>query len=597
MDDAMKPARAWRDELAAAPPDPAIELIEGRGGEATLRAGKVFLHSRYRPEEEAARLIDAANLNLKRPILVVGLGLGYHVAELLRRGADEVAVVEPDRTVAKYALDATPLRDADLLLGIGEPDAIAETGAFIEFARRAPQLFIHPPTARIHPEFAEAIGRHLTQAALGHQRLHIAIVGPMYGGSLPIAGYLDRAFRKLGHETCYVDNSAAWDLYGKVKSSVKNKQASNQLGTMLTNYLSEWSYARVSEFAPDICIAIAQAPVNKQFPLRLMKQDVVTAFWYVENWRHLPYWKDIAACYDYFFHIQPGEFETKLDAAGCRAHAVVQTGCDPELHRPVELSADERREYECDLSFAGAGYYNRIQMFRGLLDYHFKIWGVSWGARELQPLLCRPEECFSSEQFTKVVAGSKINLNLHSSAFHDGVDPACDAINPRVYEIAACGGFQLCDPCVGLDGLYDFETELPVYRDLTELRAKIDYFLAHPEERAEFAARARARALRDHTYEKRAQQMLDLMLERYGARILRKGIRVQRTMAEVADRVGRGTPLGAYLESLQPDLPFTHENINAQLAGKREPKTHPEQVFTYLREVREFADKLFEMQQ
>jgi len=342
---------------------------------------------------------------------------------------------------------------------------------------------------------------------------------------------------------------------------------------------------------------MAQAPVGPKFPLRLAKEGIVTAFWYVENWRHLPYWQDIAAYYDYFFHIQPGEFEEKLAEVGCPAHAYVQTGCDPAVHRPVELTGDEEREFACDISFAGAGYYNRVQMFSGLTDYKFKIWGVNWPGRELQPLLCRPGERFTAERFAKIVAGSKISLNLHSSATHEGVDSKCDAINPRVFEIAACGGFQLCDPCVGLDQLFDFESELPVYRDLTELRAKIDYFLAHPDERAQTAARARERALRDHTYQNRAQQMLDLIIERYGARILRKGVRVQRTVAEMAERIGRDTPTGQYLASLPPDLLFTHENVNAQLTKPHADLTYPEKVFVYLREVRDFAETLLALRE
>lgn len=593
----MKLAREWQDILAELKTGEGVELVEGRGGEPTLKVGNVYLHSRYRPREEAVRLIDSAELDLKRPVLVVGLGLGYHVAELLKRGVADIAVVEPDRGVAKLALEADILGRQDILLGVGEADAIADTDGFRAFAARSPQVLVHPPTARLDARFADAIIARVSKAALGAQRLHIAVVGPMYGGSLPIAGYLERAFRKLAHQTLFVDHSQAWPLYEDLTETVKTKRASNQLGAMFTNFLSEWTYARVVEFAPDICIVIAQAPVGPKFPLRLAKEGIVTAFWYVENWRHLPYWQDIAPYYDCFFHIQPGEFENKLTEIGCPAHAHVQTACDPEVHRPVELTADEQREFGCDVSFAGAGYHNRIQVFRGLTDYNFKIWGVNWPARELQPHLCRREQRFDAAQFARIVAGSKINLNLHSSATHEGVDPKCDAINPRVFEIAACGGFQLCDPCTGLDALFDFDTELPVYRDLNELRQKIDYFLAHPDQRTQIATRARERVLRDHTYEKRAQQMLDLVLETYGARILRKGVRVQRTVAEVADRIGSDTPLGQYLASLPSDLLFTHENINPRLPRMGAELSYPDEVFIYLREVREFAETLLEMQE
>lgn len=586
----------WLERFPEATPTAHIEIVEGRGGERTLKIRNVFMHSRYNPREEAARLIDSAELDFARPVLVLGTGLGYHVRELLDRGAS-VAVIEPDAAVARLAIEHL-LRDTNVLIGIppGEPganpEAVAGDPAFIEFAARIPQILIHPPTAKLYPEFCDAMIHALTRAALDTQRLRIAVVGPMYGGSLPIAGYLESAFRALGHVTLLVDNSAAWPLYQQMTDTVKTKGSSKQLGDMQAHVLNEWTYARTIEFAPDIVIVMAQAPVNRNFPLRLAKEGVVTAFWYVENWRHLPYWKDIAPCYDYFFHIQPGEFEDQLSRAGCRRFAFVQTGCDPEIHKPIELSDEERAEFACDLSFAGAGYYNRVQMFKGLTDYNFKIWGVDWYAQELATLVQRPGQRFTPELFAKIVSASKINLNLHSSTVHDGVDPNCDAINPRVFEIAACGGFQVCDPAVGLDQLFDFDTELPVYRTLPELRASIDHFLAHPEERAAFAHRARQRALRDHTYTKRAQQMLDLIIEHYGPRIVRKGIKIQRTVAEMAERVGRDTPLGEYLASLPRDLLFTHENINHQLVTATNKLTYPEKVFAYLREVRNFAETL-----
>ena len=591
----MKPARDWSAELENTPARKGVERIEGRNGEPTLRIDNVFLHSRYNPREEAERLVASAALDSTRPVMLVGVGLGY-VVEALKKEGITVAAVEPDPLVARYAVEGL-LHDAETLLGVGDADTIAATDNFRKFAAQMPQVLVHPPTVRLYPQFADAIMTKLTEASLTKQRLRIAIVGPMYGGSLPIAGYLERAFRQLGHQVLNVDNSTAWPLYQNVSGGIETKRAKQQLTNMLTTFLAEWSYARAAEFSPDICIVIAQAPVGPTFPQRLAKEGVVTAFWYVENWRHLTYWKDIAPHYDCFFHIQPGEFERQLNSIGTPCHAYVQTACDPELHKPVELSAEEHEIYDCDLSFAGAGYFNRVQLFKGLTDYNFKIWGVDWGARELAPLLRNPGARFTYEDFTRIVAGSKINLNLHSSMSHDGVDPKADAINPRVFEIAACGGFQLCDPCIGLDTLFDFDTELPVYRNITELRGKIDYFLTHPDERKQFVDRAREHALREHTYIHRAQQMLDVVLGQYGGRLLRKGIRVQHTNGEMVERLGLNSELGAFLNTLPPDLLFTHENINAQIAPGtgRAGMSYSEGLFTYLREVRSFAETLLGM--
>lgn len=592
----MRSLADWQAELVRVDIPAHVALMPGRHpSEPSLKVHGVSLHSRYQPSEEAARLADSAALDLKRPILILGLGLGYHAAEWLARGAEDVMVIEPLHAVAKLALESGPASIRALPICIGDAESLADNPDFRAMAAKRPQLFVHPPSARAHPEVMQAIVEAVSRTALGDLRLHVAIVGPMFGGSLPIAGYLDRAFQALGHRTLYVDTSLAWPFYKHMTESVENRHASNQLGDLFANVLSEWCYARVAEFAPEICIVMAQAPVNRGFPIRLNREGIVTAFWYVENWRHFPYWRDIAPLYDYFFHIQPGPFEQMLDEAGCPAHAYIPTACEPESHRPVVLSTEDRHEYACDLSFAGAGYANRLSVFSALTDYNFKIWGVNWPAPELARHIKRPDERFDADRFAKIVAGSKINLNLHASATHDGVDPDADAINPRVFEIAACGGFQLCDPCAGLDRLFDFETELPVYKTVPELRARIDYFLAHPEARAEVARHARIRVLRDHTYVQRAQQMLDAILPRYGARILQKGVRIEKTMAEIIEMAGSASELGKWLGGLPPGEMFTYETICARINRPVSASPEPEKVFAYLREVRQFAEQMMQM--
>jgi spore maturation protein CgeB len=590
----MKRPAEWRNELAGLASDPRLELLPGRGGLPTLKIGDALLHSQYRPVEEAERLIESAQLDLERPILVLGLGLGYHVQALHSRGAD-VAAIEFDPGIVRLACEHA-LRDSTTPIALGNKNELLRDPELLAFLERAPQILVHPPSANAHGEAFAELEKAIVEHTLGQRRLSIVVVGPMYGGSQPIAMYLHRAFESLGHRTLFVDTSTAWPLYESMRASVKTKSAQDQLADLLVNWTSQWAYARVAEFTADICIVLAQAPVGREFPVRLAKDGVVMAYWFVENWRHMAYWRQIAPLYDGFFHIQPGDFEQALESIGCTNHAYVQTACDPELHKPVELTTHEQKRYGADVSFAGAGYYNRTQLFQGLTDYDFAIWGVDWGIRELNAHVRDPDKRFTHETFCKIAAATKINLNLHSSTTHPGVNPDCDAINPRVFEIAACGAFQLCDPAKGLDTLFDPERELPVYRDLAELRAKLDYFLEHEDERREIAVRARARALRDHTYVHRAKQMLAFLVERHGTRILKKGVIKQHTCAEMVERVGRDTDLGRYLSTLPPETPFTQETINGQLTTARTKLTHAEKVFVFLREMRAAAERLLAAQ-
>lgn len=583
----------WRAMLATHPVSADRVVEVGRTGSPTLRAGSIQMHSRYNPEEEARRLVDSARLDEGRPVLVIGCGLGYHILELLARG-HAVMVIESELDIVKLAVDG-PLAGAGCTIGAGPVPKDSLPIELTTFMLSNPHVLVHPPTAQLHRDDVDGALEALYEGALSGTHLNIAVVGPMYGGSLPIAGYLARAFEKLGHRVRLVDHESAWPLYEKLQASVTGREPQSQLTSMYTNFLSEWTYAQVAEFNPEVCIVLAQAPVAPNFADRLRKNGIVTAFWYVENWRHLPYWRDIAPYYDFFFHIQPGEFETKLDEAGCRHHAFVQTACDPALHCAVSLTPDEQQHFGCDLSFAGAGYYNRVELFKGLSDYNFKIWGVNWTDRYVAQRLVDGETRFDAETFMKIVAASKINLNLHSSTSKPGVDPDCDAINPRVFEIAAAGGFQLCDPCIGLDTLFDFKAELPIYRDLKELRERVDYYLARPEERAVIAKAAQRRVLAEHTYEHRATSMLGHIFRAHGAVILQRGIRAHRTIGEMKIRLDSSDALRQWLDHFPEDTPFTYETLTSLSLPKGKGHLYPEQVIAYMRQVKQDADAVLKL--
>jgi hypothetical protein len=49
----------------------------------------IYLHSRYRPVEEAQKLIDAVPVDDRAMFHVCGFGLGYHVEALFDRAGDE----------------------------------------------------------------------------------------------------------------------------------------------------------------------------------------------------------------------------------------------------------------------------------------------------------------------------------------------------------------------------------------------------------------------------------------------------------------------------------------------------------------------------
>ena len=70
-----------------------LDLVTSKKGTLSLKVtgedGRSrTLHSLYDPEKEARALVDACSFEGESLIVVLGLGLGYHVVELARRFPD-----------------------------------------------------------------------------------------------------------------------------------------------------------------------------------------------------------------------------------------------------------------------------------------------------------------------------------------------------------------------------------------------------------------------------------------------------------------------------------------------------------------------------
>jgi spore maturation protein CgeB len=81
----------------------------------------------------------------------------------------------------------------------------------------------------------------------------------------------------------------------------------------------------------------------------------------------------------------------------------------------------------------------------------------------------------------------------------------------RVYLMLGFGAFLLHPYCTDLAKEYVEGKELVFYRDRSDLHDKVAYFLAHPEERLAIAQAGYERTLRDHTYTKRCERLIELV--------------------------------------------------------------------------------------
>lgn len=345
-------------------------------------------------------------------------------------------------------------------------------------------------------------------------KLRVMVVLPMYGGSLPVGRYCATALSRLGHLVECFEAPAFHGAYTALKDLRVSGERLEHLENSFLQVVSQAVLAKVESFEPDLVLALAQAPLSRAVLRKLRKDGVVTAMWFVEDFRLFTYWQSFAPYYDFFAVIQKEPFLTQLAGIGQPNALYLPLAADPEFHRPLELSTVERRRWGSDVSFMGAGYPNRRLAFRQLLRHDFKIWGSDWDG---DPVLAAhvqlggaridPADC------VRIFNATKVNLNLHSSIDTGKLVSQGDFINPRTFELAACGAFQLTDGRALLPEAFAAD-EIATFGGMDELLALIDYYLARPEEREVVAARARQRVLREHTYEQRMASLIAFVRER-----------------------------------------------------------------------------------
>ena len=344
--------------------------------------------------------------------------------------------------------------------------------------------------------------------------LRILVVLPLYGGSLPIGRYAASALADMGH---LVETFEAPDFNAAYDSLKKLKVTTDRLGYLQNSFLnvvSQSVLAKVETFEPDLVLSMAQAPLNHQALKRLRREGVTTAMWFVEDFRLFTYWKSFAPFYDVFAVIQKEPFFEELEAIGQPNALYLPLAALPDFHRPAELSSVEKRKFGSDVSFMGAGYPNRRIAFRELVGHDLKIWGTEWeGDHVLMPLVQMGGARVSSEDCVKIFNATTINLNLHSSVQAKELVTGGDFINPRTFELAACGAFQLVDRRTLMTDAFA-DDELATFGSMDELKEKITYFLEHPEQRESFIRKGRERVLREHTYQARMQTLLEFTAER-----------------------------------------------------------------------------------
>ena len=134
------------------------------------------------------------------------------------------------------------------------------------------------------------------------------------------------------------------------------------------------------------------------------------------------------------------------------------------------------------------------------------VWGYgAWSLPETSSLRQRHHGDVWGLRMYEVLRQSKIVLNHHIGIARNAAN------NMRLYETTGVGGFLLTDNKDNLTELFAPGEEVVAYNSPEECVEMIDYYLVHEDERRRIAQAGQARTLRDHTYDRRTEELVDIV--------------------------------------------------------------------------------------
>jgi len=300
--------------------------------------------------------------------------------------------------------------------------------------------------------------------------MKILLLFPMADGQTGPA--IKYAFRCLGHDVWSVDAKLDWQDSYNVSLRVEPDLVFCSRTELLTNEVRK--IKRVFSNAT-VCMWNVDTRTN------------------IDDWRHLFPLIDIC---DYHF-VPDSETISQWRKLTPNTFWLPQGLQDEIYNRPERITEEDRKKYSCDVCWAGD--IEGVHGFRKSFLEAIKQTGVKfkqWG--------CRGNSRIYNEEHNKMVALSKINLGC------SGWPENKKYTSVRDYKIMGAGGFLLELYREGLYGIFPSNT-IDSYRDVNELKKKIEYWLNCDEERKILAEVGCRWVHENATYTHRIRMALEYM--------------------------------------------------------------------------------------
>jgi spore maturation protein CgeB len=257
----------------------------------------------------------------------------------------------------------------------------------------------------------------------------------------------------------------------------------------------------LAEFAPDLVLVLLGNMLSpKTMELMRKQYSGKVVCWCQDSVTTMGRQYLIGCGYDKVFVKDHYLVDMFRDYLGMDVHYLPEA-CNPQYHRNVALTDQDRERYSADICTFGNIYYYRQNLLESLSSYNLQVWGnrPSWlvdrlGGRFQGRPIFETEKC-------KAVAGAKIVLNnLHFAEIR--------SLNCRAFEVAGCGGFQLISYSAAIEEHFKIGEQIEVFHNRSELIEKVNYYLANQHRARTIAAAGNVRAHAEHTYRHRLVELL-----------------------------------------------------------------------------------------
>lgn len=266
--------------------------------------------------------------------------------------------------------------------------------------------------------------------------------------------------------------------------------------------IEEYQYKKLIEniitFEPELIIVIIRNIPPKVIDMIKKQLKTKIIFWTGDSLLNLDRGYVFLSDYDAWFVKDMFMYDFMKNKSGLNVYYLAEC-CNPDFHyleNEIEFGSLH------NVTIAGTLYPYRASIISQLeqKNINVDIFGSIPRWMDEKWHKQHTNKYIKLEYKRRVFRGSKINLNtLHYSEV--------EGANCRLFELAGCGGFQLCDKRKIIKSYFKEDEEIVLYESTSELIEKVNFFQNNIEQAEEIANRASKRAHAEHTYEKRILQI------------------------------------------------------------------------------------------